>query len=305
MAAEAGGQTEPETAPSRAERREAKAAERSSRPSKRPGRRPSKRELERDSQAARQRRRDLADQRHIDRIRKRLELHGCTLGREGFRLIPRHVWLMCWDILADPSGRSARIWLRRERNKIAVGCIRLAALACDGAGDGRYTWTDERARRICALGLALCALAIPTRRRGPWQSIVRAIPRGALLALLASPWETDRKPSMTGLVGTHRPGATMESGQVGYLLALELAGLCYAQQLPASQVAAHERCWPSGYASNRYWIVTSTPTAPESDDTKRVLLALHEAGRLAPNERLVRKPRLPRQRPVEPRERPS
>src|SRR4029077_13901074 len=198
-----------------------------------------------------------------------------------------------------------RIWLRRERNKVAVGCIRLAALACDEHGATRYMWTDERARRICALGLALCALAIPTRRRGPWQGIVRAIPRGALCALLASPWETDRKPSLTGLVGTHRAGATMESGQVGYLRALELAGLCYAQQLPASQVAAYERCWPSGYASNRYWIVTSVPTIPESDDTKRALLALHDAGCKAPNERLVRMPRLPRRRPVESLEHPS
>lgn len=202
---------------------------------------------------------------------------------------------MACAVLNDESGRAARIYLRRARNKVAVGCIRLAALVPVGQGRSLRSWADYRARAIAALGLALLQLEVPTRRKGPWEGVVRGIPQGAFLALLSNAWKLERgsngelrrrRPSRAALSGTHRRDADLQNGQQGWLRALELAGFCYAQQLPAKDVEPFERCWTSGYATNRYWIVTSIPTRPLSDEQKLELMALHEAGRLVESEQL-------------------
>ncbi len=214
------------------------------------------------------------------------------------RLIPRRIWIMCREILADASGRAARIWFRRARNKVAIGLLRIAALV-PGSEGTRYTWADWRARCIAALGLALLELAAPTIRKGAWSTVVRGVTRSALAALLANPWEPDRTPHVNTIAGTHRVGATLESGQVGYLRALELAGFCYPQQLPANQVQGFER-WKvrkgdelETYASNRYWVITDAPTAPLDDDAKRRLIAAHHQGLIAHRDRPTRAPRRP------------
>lgn len=268
-----------------------------------------------DKHALRARRREQADGRHLARLDKRFEAAGVDVT-QGFRFIAKHIWAMCCAVVNDESGRAARIYLRRQRNKVAVGCIRLAALV--PADDGRtlYTWADERARCIAALGLALLALEVPTRKTGMWEGIVRGITVGALQALLASAWKWERvkdelrrkRPSRAALVGTHELGADLASGQVGYLKALKLAGFCYSQQHRvggAVQLEPFERCWPSGYASNRYWVVTSIPTRPIDDDKKRELLALHASALKLGAELLERVKRFKRARPTAPPTDPS
>jgi hypothetical protein len=241
----------------------------------------------------------LRDGRRMQKLRATIESRGgdCSGGVLPV-LIQRSVLVLCRTIMGDPSGFAVRAAFRRTRNKVAVGAIRQAALVPDAEGTARYTWADERARCVAALGLALLELSVPTARVGTWSGIVRGIPRGALCALLSSPWEPDRRKSVSSLVGTHRADGSLQNGKVGYLRALIEAGFCYSQQLPAADVQPFERLWPSGYASNRYWIVGETPTAPLSDATKRELLELHARGLDAHRERLQRARRAFLRRPL-------
>jgi hypothetical protein len=237
------------------------------------------------------------DRRYLERIRDRLAANYPDHELPEIAAIPREVWIMCRDCLADATGRAIRIWFARQRNKVAVGTIRIAALVPGPNGRTRYTWADARARAIAALGLALHELSTPTIRRGRWSRCVMGVTRGALCSLLSNPFEPSRRPHKNTLGGVHVRGATLESGQVGYLKALELSGFLYRQQLPAHQVHRFER-WrvkrgdvEEVHASNRYWIVTDTPTAPQSDDCKRALIAAHHAGLEAHKDRPRREPR--------------
>jgi hypothetical protein len=199
------------------------------------------------------------DERYLERLRARLVAGGLELmSANRARVIPFKVWLMCAQVIADRSGRAARLYLARLLNRPAAGAILRASIA-PVLGAEHRSWSDLRTRRIAALGLALVHLSATTRRRDQWGGgIVKGLPRGALCALLRDP--LDRRPSATpsveALVGVHRPGAAPNGGQVGYLPALVSAGLTYRQQLPASEVGRDE-VGPSGWAMNRYWIVTA------------------------------------------------
>jgi hypothetical protein len=238
----------------------------------------------------------VRDGERLERLRKHIEDRGGDCSGGGLpRLIPKDTFVASRLRMGDLSGFAIRAAFRRCRNKVAIGAIRNAALVPDEHGRARYTWADERARAVATLGLALLELSIPTARVGTWGAIVRGIPRGALCALLSTPWEPDKPKSVSALVGTHRPDGSLQNGNIGYLRALIEAGFCYRQQLPAADVKRFEKCWPSGYPSNRYWIVGDTPTSPLSDETKRRLLALHAFGREAHRERLQRARKAPRQ----------
>lgn len=228
----------------------------------------------------RKRHSEARDAAYLHRLRRRLEQRGVApdVAFGFFRFIPRTHWVMARDILADPSGEAVRVWFRRMRNKIAVGAIRAAALAPCSDGTTLRTWSDERARNVAALGLALTRLSVPTHRKGGWTGLVRGVPIGALRSLLTSPWEAGKRPSRSTLSGTHRRHGDHRRGQAGYLNALEQCGLLYVQQLPADQCEPWEVCGPSGYACNRYWVVTEHPYLPLSDARRRELIALHESG---------------------------
>jgi hypothetical protein len=233
-----------------------------------------------DTNDERKRRAEARDAAYLYRLRRRLERRGLPgdVAYGFFHFIPRTHWVMARDILADPSGEAVRVWFRRMRNKIAVGAIRAAALAPCADGTTLRTWSDERARRVAALGLAFVRLSVPTHRKGGWTGLVRGVPIAAFRALLTSPWEAGRRPSRTALTGTHRRLGDHRRGQAGYVNALEQCGLLYVQQLPADQCEAWEACGPSGYACNRYWVVTEHPFVPLSDARRRELMALHESG---------------------------
>jgi hypothetical protein len=232
--------------------------------------------------AALQRRESNYLQRLTQRVRD-LGGHGV-----GIRAIPLRVWIACAQVIADPTGRAARIQLRRLQNRTAAGAILRAALqpaepeqGAAGLTAGR-SWASMRTRRIAALGVALAMLAQPTRRRGPWGAVVMGIPRGAFAALLRDPYDSREKgtPAITTLFGIHRPGASADSSQAGYFVALHAAGLAYRQQLPAHEAHAYEVQGPSGHATNRYWLVSDTIACIESDQVRELAIALAQLAEL-------------------------
>lgn len=196
--------------------------------------------------------------RRLKALQARFKLTGVPRG------IPIEVVRMARVIRADGTGIAAKSYVRKIGNRVYAGAVLTAALVPMGDGRYRYTWADERARIIVALGCFLHAMSVHTRRRGRWSRVVRGFTQGALAAVLANPYEPDRRPSLSAINGRHRPGASLHDGQLGYLRALEAAGAIYSQQLPTRHVTAFERVWPSGYASNRYWLVTDRADAPDS-----------------------------------------
>lgn len=205
---------------------------------------------------------------------KRLRALQAKLSLAGApRLIPRDVLVMTRTIIADGTGGASKMYARRMGNRVYAGAVMAAALVPLAPGSYRYSLADTRARCIVALGCALHALSSSTRRTGRWSRVVKGVPIGALQALLANPFEPERRPSRSAVSGTHRGDATLESGQLGYLRALEASGALYSQQLPSSQADECERLWPSGYTSNRYWLVTDRPDAPHRPAQRSMLHA--------------------------------
>lgn len=179
----------------------------------------------------------------------------------AFAVIPRDVWVRTWQCVADRSGESIRREVRRLPNLPARTALLRAALGIDDAGRARYSWAQLRARRIAALGLALLMLARRTRRRDAWGGgLVMGLNRSALCALLRDVHDQRAEratPSVSALVGTHRSGATSESGEVGYLVALVESGFCYRMQLPRWEAEPCETSHGGDYATNRYLITSA------------------------------------------------
>lgn len=225
------------------------------------------------------------EERQLQRIRSQLAAQGVRPESEELRLIPREIWAACREILSDLSGRACRVWLARQKNKAAVAAIRRAALEPTGGGATRRTWCDARARVVCALGVGLLMLAAPTGRVSAYANEVRGVTRGALCAMLASPYE-DRRPTLGALSGTSHRGA-----RVGYLVALERAGFLRRYQMPGDRAPAAER-WKNRkgelWASNRYQVVRM-PRMGLPDFARLVGLCSEAAGVL--KEKLVRAPR--------------
>lgn len=192
---------------------------------------------------------------------------------------------MAWDCVADATGAALRAHMRREPNQVALGAARRAALGCDEHDrDERRTWASEAARRTMTLALVELRLAAPDRMRGGWTGgVVRGIPQGALAALLTPPGTGAAAPHRNTLTGRHR-GARSDRrrGEVGYQLALELAGFCFSRQprITERDVRPYE-VGPRGYSFKRYWIVSPSPSCATSEPMRALLIALHRAGRLA------------------------
>jgi hypothetical protein len=227
------------------------------------------------TQAARraQRERDR-DDRILDKLHRTISDAGGTIQRQDLTRIPSAVWRMTAQVIADQTGRAARIYLARMSARASAGAILRAAL------ENGQAWADLRARRIAALGLALDALGRRTRRRGLWTRVVMGITRAAFCALLRNPFDPRERarPSVSACFGVHRPGAAEDtaSNAIGYFRALARAGAAYCQQLPTSQAAACERGYPSGHLPNRYWLLAE-PWELQSDEHAERFAQLHRA----------------------------
>ena len=216
----------------------------------------------------RMRKNSARDSEHLRRVRARLKSQGVSMV-PPLRVIPGHTWIMSREVQADQSGRAATIHLRQLRNKVAAGAILRAALGTQPDGTTLRTWTDRRARMICALGLALVQLAVGFKRRSHFTMVVRGITRGALAAILQDPHDGGR-PGLTTLTGVPRPG------RGGYVLELIRAGLCRRIRIPAEDADECEKWGP--WTSNRYEITCSMLASVWDGTVRERLLALHELG---------------------------
>lgn len=215
------------------------------------------------------------DDRILDKVTDKIRSAGGTIQRGDITRIPSRVWTMAAQIIADPSGRTARIYLARMPSRAAAGAILRAAT------ENGQAWADMRARRIAALGVALEALSKRTRRPGPWSRIVMGITRPALCSLLSDPFDSRARatPSVSAGFNEHRPGATedLDSNQIGYFRALARNGAAYAQQVRTGQLAACERGFPSGHPPNRYWLAAEAHEQDEHEHRDRLSTAQREA----------------------------
>jgi len=227
------------------------------------------------AQAARRAHRERGrDDRILDKLHRTISDAGGTIQRQDLTRIPSAVWRMAAQVIADQTGRAARIYLARMSARASAGAILRAAL------ENGQAWADLRARRIAALGLALDALSRRTRRRGLWTRVVMGITRAAFCALLRNPFDPRERarPSVSACFGVHRSGAADDaaSNAIGYFRALARAGAAYAQQLPTTQAAACERGFPSGHLPNRYWLLAE-PGELQSDEHHERFQDLHRA----------------------------
>ena len=216
--------------------------------------------------------------------------------------VPRHVWLTCACLLVDGSGKYARAVLRQMRNKVFAGAVREAALApLPGDAGYRYDWTDRRARYVLAIAYAIHACSYTTHRRG-WSGLCRGLSRHALLTIVRDPFRASREPwcelcesrhpSFSALSGTHRVDATLDTGQIGWLRALEEAGAISVQQFKApDQIKALCAPWEigeRGYPVNWYWLPSAVPVGLSATDLA-IATALHDRGWDAPTEKIDRR----------------
>jgi hypothetical protein len=175
------------------------------------------------------------DQRWLERRRAKFR----AAGHDSITFA-RAQWQESATMEGDPSGRAAWMYLARCKNRVAVGAIRRAAFA------GGRTWSNPRTIHIINLGLAIVANAAATRRKGKWRNCIEGVPREAFAKLLRNP-HTLHVPSITALTGVHRSDGDLDNGQIGYLTALERAGLLYRQQL--------RRC-ADDPSCNLYWVAS-------------------------------------------------
>lgn len=205
----------------------------------------------------------LKDQRHLERLRAKLEASGYDLDGVKLHTVPTHLKIMVSDILADSTGKAANIYLNRCFHQIAARLIRQAARG----QEHKRPLTSIYARRVVALGLVIVALSKRTRAARLHSRLTKGIPENAFLALLRDP-HNGQRPGLSALTGRHKPGA----GSVGYLDALKATSLVEAEQLPKSRVTPSERL--GDYALNRYHIIARYPTGPlteaELDEILRV-----------------------------------
>lgn len=216
--------------------------------------------------------------------------------------VPRHVWLTISCLLAEGSGKYARAVLRQISNKVFAGAVRDAALApLPGDAGFRYDWSDKRARYVLAIAYAIHACSHQTNRRG-WSGLCRGLSRHALLTLVRDPFRASREPwcdeckgrhpSFSALSGTHRADATLDTGQIGWLRALEEAGAISRQQFKAPDtIAAMCQPWEigeRGYPINWYWLPSALPVGRSATELA-IAHALHERGWDAPLEVIQRR----------------
>ena len=180
--------------------------------------------------------------------------------------LEREIWLGMQLIITDTSA---------ERGRWSLGCMAAAGYAeLAGAtwhaavvplGDGTHRYDPRgtgaaarRARRVIALGWGLHRL----ERAG----VVRGVGVCVLMRMIRDVEDGD---PYCRDCGHHHPSrsawnhcdadGSLETGVIGYGVALELAGAITRHQwrTPA-QIAAHCEAWEigdSGYPTNEYWIV--------------------------------------------------
>lgn len=197
----------------------------------------------------------IHDARHLDRLRTKLHAAGYVDAyRVRIRNVPSTVAVMMSDILADPTDKAARIYLKKCFHQVGARLVRAAAIG----PEGKRPLSSLYARRVVALGLAALYLSVRTRSNQLHSRLIKGIPQTCFLGLLKDP-HTKARPKLSALSGRHKPAPSA----IGYLDALKAVGLLQSEQLPKSQVTAGERL--GEYALNRYHVITAYPSGPLTD----------------------------------------
>ncbi len=202
-------------------------------------------------------------QRYRDLLRSLGQLDAAPFG------VPPHVWRTEQVILADATGKMAKIILSQLPPAVARR-IKRAALepkpyqpkrvrrgrelrkprrqVLDGSrryweAPGKRHWWHPTAIRTVACGVTLWQLGRDTKRSG-FKHVTRGYSRGILCELLQDPM-SGVAPSKSQIAGSHHDVP-------GEIRALEQAGVFRVNQPPGSKVEASDR-GPTGYAMNVYW----------------------------------------------------
>jgi hypothetical protein len=174
-------------------------------------------------------------------------------------LIPRWAWDLGAKCRADRTGRTLWWNLTQCGNRAAVGAIRAAMFG------GRRGWHSPFAIKTGTLGLLLTRLAVASGRKSKWRYELNDVARNALCALLYD-GATKHTPSLSAISGRHRSDGSLDNGQIGYLQALQQAGLIQRFQV--------RRC-ENDPSCNLYRVIGHSAYA--TDEQLRELAALQEA----------------------------
>ena len=204
---------------------------------------------------------ERADARTAQRLWDRLEANGYDTREihgvpvrvargASWPVVSRALHRVVGAIVSDPSGVSARRWLRTCKHKAFTALIRDVA---EEYGGKERTYHDLRARRVVGLGALFVGTARRTNRKGRWRYLVEGIPRTLIQLMLRDPWSganelgDDGVPSCGALTGKWR-----EDG-AGILTRLRSVGATYS---PDNAGLPKKFITPSGYQPNQYWLLT-------------------------------------------------
>lgn len=197
------------------------------------------------------------------------ELKGKPLA-----FVPHELWCLMRAIATDHSGACAKHWLRHCPNKVFAAAVRQVALiptrepddASTGERHDHFTWRDDRARDVVALGALLIGMQSAVRSANwhgrRWPAVVTGLCRNLILVAL-EPDERYRK-SRQYLTGIYGWGGRWNSSPFargkktgpgcGILIALEQCGALYRNPWQGQGYATR-----SGFQPNQYWITSALP----------------------------------------------
>lgn len=231
------------------------------------------------------------DRQYREKFEKRAQGWTRAPDEKGriYRNVEDDLWRTCKELRSNTSGAAWRYHAGKVRNKAALGATWRAAFGpyADSPEHTRRGFADDRARALLTLGYALTVLAKHPSRSGSGEKIVKGIPVECLQWLLAYP-DGSNRPHRNTLTGRHRgPDSRPDGGDLGYLRALEQAGLIVSARQwyhdPADWELGPERdvvirgvACKVAFPMNRYWVVGQTP--PRYGNRREDVIALIREG---------------------------
>lgn len=216
---------------------------------------------------------------------RQFEQWAAEHGGEPLPLVPRRLWVLCVQIMADASGAIAREQCARLPSLFA-GMVRSVARVRCKAGGYRFRWGELRARRTVALAVCLYRMGKRVRGRGRWARLTEGIPVSCLQKLLRDPHTRKIPHANTVASGSYGYGGRWNSQPFdrgardgvgcGIIEALRQVGALYRCQWHGQKFATK-----TGYPPNQYWIVSEHPEDDPREHERERLWAFLEFERVA------------------------
>jgi len=206
-------------------------------------------------------------------------------GGEALPLVPRWLWVLCAQIMADASGAIARDQCARLPTLFA-GMVRSVARVRLDRGGYLYRWGELRARRTVALAVCIYRMSKRVRGRGRWGRLTEGIPVAFFCKLLRDPHTGKIPHANTVASGSYGWGGKWNAQPsdrgrrdgvgCGLVEALRQVGALYRCQWHGQRFATS-----SGYPPNQYWLVSEHPEDDTRDGEQSRLWAFVEFERVA------------------------